>query len=130
MICCHALGAATFPSLFKEPLCNVRFGSLADILQCNRHVRFTPESGYCCAANGTPAKGQSGHSVAIYAALQCLCSIDVPRPSAQLLGLVTSLDERQRDFVAIGTTVKQVGTLPKYECALLSLFSCRICHFR
>ena len=27
MICCHALGAATFPSL-KEPLCNVRFGSL------------------------------------------------------------------------------------------------------
>ena len=41
MICCHALGAATFPSL-KEPLCNVRFGSLADISQCNRHVRFYP----------------------------------------------------------------------------------------
>ena len=45
MICCHVLGAATFPSL-KEPLCNVRFGSLADISQCNRHVRFTPESGH------------------------------------------------------------------------------------
>src|SRR5215813_6470142 len=26
-------------------LSNVRFGSLADISQCNRHVRFTPESG-------------------------------------------------------------------------------------
>src|SRR5262249_1876697 len=27
-------------------LSNVRFGSLADISQCNRHVRFTPESGH------------------------------------------------------------------------------------
>ena len=25
---------------------DVRFGSLADISQCNRHVRFTPESGH------------------------------------------------------------------------------------
>src|SRR5262249_39973562 len=25
---------------------NVRFGSKADILQCNRHVRFTPKSGH------------------------------------------------------------------------------------
>ena len=50
MICCHALGAATFPSL-KEPLCNVRFGSLADISQCNRHVCFTPESGHSIAAD-------------------------------------------------------------------------------
>ena len=130
MICCHALGAATFPSL-KEPLCNVRFGSLADISQCNRACPLLPPKAEILRpAIETDAKGQSGHSVAIYAALQCLCSIDVPRPSAQLLGLVTSLDERQRDFVAIGTTVKQVGTSPKYECALLSLFSCRICHFR
>ena len=35
MICCHALGAATFR--------NVRFGSLADILRCGSHVRFTPQ---------------------------------------------------------------------------------------
>jgi hypothetical protein len=92
---------------------DVRFGSLADMTAPNIDVRLPPEA-----------------DMTIYAALQCLCSIDVPRPSAQLLGLVTSLDERQRDFVAIGTTVKQVGTLPKYECALLSLFSYRICHFR
>jgi len=25
---------------------DVRFGSKADISQCNRHVRFTPESGH------------------------------------------------------------------------------------
>ena len=25
-------------------LVDVRFGSLADILQCNRHVRFTPKA--------------------------------------------------------------------------------------
>ena len=25
---------------------NVRFGSKADILQCNRQVRFTPKSGH------------------------------------------------------------------------------------
>jgi hypothetical protein len=25
---------------------NVRFGSKADISHCNRHVRFTPESGH------------------------------------------------------------------------------------
>jgi hypothetical protein len=28
------------------PRVDVRFGSLADILSTNRHVRFTPESGY------------------------------------------------------------------------------------
>jgi hypothetical protein len=28
------------------PRQDVRFGSLADISQCNRHVRFTPESGH------------------------------------------------------------------------------------
>jgi hypothetical protein len=27
--------------------CDVRFGSLADISQCNRDVRFTPKSGLC-----------------------------------------------------------------------------------
>src|SRR5215831_6894525 len=27
---------------------HVRFGSKADISQCNRHVRFTPESGHFC----------------------------------------------------------------------------------
>ena len=43
MICCHALGAATFPSL-KEPLCNVRFGSLADILRCGSQSALPPKA--------------------------------------------------------------------------------------
>ena len=29
-----------------EATTNVRFGSKADISQCNRYVRFTPESGH------------------------------------------------------------------------------------
>jgi hypothetical protein len=29
--------------------CNVRFGSLADIVQRQRHVRFTPDSGHAAS---------------------------------------------------------------------------------
>ena len=34
----------------RAGLRNVRFGSLADISQCNRHARFTPECGHKGAA--------------------------------------------------------------------------------
>jgi len=37
---------------------NVRFGSLADISRCNRHVRFTPESDRNSRLVG-PGEGQS-----------------------------------------------------------------------
>ncbi|MGB8530424.1 MAG: RidA family protein, partial [Pseudolabrys sp.] len=33
----------------EKQLAVVRFGSKADISQCNRHVRFTPESGHSAA---------------------------------------------------------------------------------
>ena len=33
-------------NVFGQILSHVRFGSKADILQCKRHVRFTPESGH------------------------------------------------------------------------------------
>jgi hypothetical protein len=42
-----------------HPTCNVRFGSLADISQCNRHVRFTPESGHSGKRQGCPPVVQS-----------------------------------------------------------------------
>ena len=34
------------PEQTLEGRADVRFGSLADISQCNRHVRFTPKSGH------------------------------------------------------------------------------------
>jgi len=40
---------------FSRP--NVRFGSKADIAECLRHVRFTPESGH-----RRPSLGPLGHS--------------------------------------------------------------------
>jgi hypothetical protein len=42
-------------------LSNVRFGSLADILHCNRHVRFTPESGHSAVRGDRPLWVKSGH---------------------------------------------------------------------
>ena len=40
---------------------NVRFGSLADILRCGRHVRFTPESGHVRCTTLCPLCAKSGH---------------------------------------------------------------------
>ena len=37
--------------------------SLADIPQCNRHVRFTPESGHSAARLKCPLSANSGHCV-------------------------------------------------------------------
>jgi hypothetical protein len=34
------------PSPLIKTALNVRFGSLADISQCNHHVRLTPETGH------------------------------------------------------------------------------------
>ena len=49
--------------------------------------------------------------------------------SPEQLGLVTSLDERQRDFVAKGATPKRVGISPQYERPLLRMFSYCLCGF-
>jgi hypothetical protein len=38
----------------------VRFGSLADISHCNRHVRFTPESGHSQRKHACPLRANSG----------------------------------------------------------------------
>jgi hypothetical protein len=46
---CHAYNIVVDfypPSPLIKTALNVRFGSLADISRCNRHVRFTPESGH------------------------------------------------------------------------------------
>ena len=40
---------------------DVRFGSLEDILQCNRHVRFTPDSGHVQCNSQCPLCANSGH---------------------------------------------------------------------
>ena len=40
---------------------NVRFGSKADMSQCNRHVRFTPESGHVQCNWICPLSAKSGH---------------------------------------------------------------------
>src|SRR5262245_51148789 len=40
----------------KRELVNVRFGSKADISQCNCHVRFTPESGHLQCNSPGPSK--------------------------------------------------------------------------
>ena len=40
---------------------NVRFGSLADIPRCSRHVRFTPNNGHSSAQVGCPKSAISGH---------------------------------------------------------------------
>jgi len=38
---------------FEYPVhTDVRFGSLADILRCESHVRFSPESGHCVSIRG------------------------------------------------------------------------------
>jgi hypothetical protein len=42
----QALNQTSLPHWQTSEETNVRFGSLADILRCNRHVRFTPESGH------------------------------------------------------------------------------------
>src|SRR4029453_1671773 len=41
---------------------NVRFGSLADISECPKHVRFAPESGHVRCNEGCPLRTNSGHS--------------------------------------------------------------------
>ena len=40
---------------------NVRFGSLADILRCDSHVRSTPESGHVRCKERCPLCANSGH---------------------------------------------------------------------
>ena len=40
---------------------NVRFGSLADILQYGSYVRFTPESGHVQRTSPCPLCANSGH---------------------------------------------------------------------
>ena len=40
---------------------DVSFGSLADILRCPRHVRFTPESGHLQCTSVCPLSAHSGH---------------------------------------------------------------------
>ena len=40
-------------------LADVRFGSLADISQCNRHVRFTPNSGHPAVVIRCPLSANS-----------------------------------------------------------------------
>jgi hypothetical protein len=40
---------------------DVRFGSLADIVQRQRHVRFTPDSGHSSVRVGCPKSAISGH---------------------------------------------------------------------
>jgi hypothetical protein len=41
--------------------CNVRFGSLADILRCGSDVRFTSESGHVQCNSVCPLSAKSGH---------------------------------------------------------------------
>ena len=40
---------------------NVRYGSLADIVQRPRHVCFTPNSGHSSVRVGCPKSATSGH---------------------------------------------------------------------
>jgi hypothetical protein len=40
---------------------NVGFGSLADIIQRQRHVRFTPDSGHSSVPVGCPKSANNGH---------------------------------------------------------------------
>src|SRR5262249_26916986 len=47
---------------------NIRFGSKADMSQCNRHVRFTPESGHVQCKQECPLWAKSGHEVSSNAA--------------------------------------------------------------
>jgi hypothetical protein len=43
---------------------NARFGSLADISECDRHhVRFTPKSGHVRCNYDCPLRAKSGHKV-------------------------------------------------------------------
>jgi hypothetical protein len=44
---------------------DVRFGSEADISQCNRHVGFTPESDIGCVFAGVPRHRAIGHTDAL-----------------------------------------------------------------
>src|SRR4029079_17264455 len=48
---------------FEVGLPDVRFGSKADIPQCNRHVRFTPESGHLQCTRSCLLWANSGHRV-------------------------------------------------------------------
>ena len=58
-----------FETLLVELVCttdsaasHVRFWSLADILRCDSHVRFTPESGHSGAAYERPLRANSGRT--------------------------------------------------------------------
>jgi hypothetical protein len=42
---------------------DVRFGSLADMTACSRHVRFTPDSGHSSVQVGCPLSANSRHSL-------------------------------------------------------------------
>ena len=46
-----------------EPVRHVRFGSLTDIVQRPRHVRFTPDSGHSSAQVGCPLADISARRV-------------------------------------------------------------------
>jgi hypothetical protein len=48
------------PKVLSSPT-DVRFGSLADIVQRPRHVRFTPDSGHSPVQVGCPLSAISGH---------------------------------------------------------------------
>jgi hypothetical protein len=47
-------------SCFSRKLCDVRFGSKADICSANRHVRFTPNSEHVQRTGSCPLWANSG----------------------------------------------------------------------
>src|SRR5262245_16855909 len=58
---------------------HVRFGSLADIPNTNRDVRFTPKSGRVQRRNRCPLSAKSGHQ-AFAAGLGCICPSNSASP--------------------------------------------------
>jgi hypothetical protein len=62
----------------------IRFGSLADISQCNRHVRFTPRSGHSAVPEQCPQRANSGHRQPYSITASAVVNSDggIVRPSA------------------------------------------------
>jgi hypothetical protein len=116
-------GVGSALAVVSAALADVRFGSLADILRCNRHVRFTPKSGH-----GVAPSEQMSFAIAAVASgrgpgedrLRPRCVPQLKFCSLGVRMILFDLGETQ-------SRRSRPGSLPTLAvCAVLGLFAARV----
>ena len=74
---------------------NVRFGSKADIAECETNVRFTPESGFV---------PNSGHCALLDATYSITTFADASRPGGTLIPIALAVDRLMASSNWVGCT--------------------------